>query len=1045
MKPLKIVMSAFGPYADRTELDLSGFGGHGLFLITGDTGAGKTTVFDAVAFALFGEASGSVRGVDTLRSDFAAPDAKTYVELTFIHKNKEYFIYRNPRYDRPKKSGNGMTTENPDAALYLPGGGVISGYREVTTKIIDLLGLSCSQYKQIAMIAQGEFLRLLLADSKERGDILRRVFNTGLYQIAQTILKDMEREAKKRLDDIAGSIRQYIAGASFPDTAEGNILSEKAITAGIHDAAFFMDELLALISEDGKALADCRLRMDKLDKSLAVQIELLTQARYTNQAFDDLDKTREKMSYLESQADKISEMAKKLRDSEAALYMISPLEAALQRELEAEKRLAHEIDATETEISEQAAELEALKNNYIAQQQKEPEREMLASAIDRLKNALPQYDLAEKLQADIERLDRERVSLISEQESLKNRKATASRLKEAAEKELEELSDTDVKLSLCRNEAERLEEAHMKLSGLRRDLGELNSLRAESARLENDFISIRAEYEALNHSYIRLEAEFYREQAGIIAASLEDGKPCPVCGSLDHPHKAMVSEDAPNEGQVTAARQKAENARRKMQETSNTVSAGKAETKLARERLIKAASELFPEPDISPGRLSELIESAVSDLGKKKRENSEKQELYQKQSVRRTELKDRLAALEKSICENEDSIKHLETEISGITASLSSKSGELKALKASLEFSDREQASAELKRHSEALDSMKDALKKAEASYHTLKTALERNEALLKDQKLRLAETSRARGEARLAFASKLSECGFTGEDDYRVAKKTESEINDMKRGISEYQDAVKAAGQDMTRLLRETDNKIRQDIGKLEIGRHELELEKRRAYEQSQELVARLGVNEPAAKALKASITAAAEYQKDYLLLSNLSKTANGELAGKQKLVFEQFVQAFYFDRILHEANKRLRIMTNSRYELYRCERPADLRANTGLEIDVLDNYTCRARPVRSLSGGESFKASLSLALGLSDVIQSCAGGVEVDTLFIDEGFGALDAESLEQAVSILGSLVAGNRLVGIISHVEELKERIDRQVIIKKGNTGSSICVIA
>jgi exonuclease SbcC len=246
---------------------------------------------------------------------------------------------------------------------------------------------------------------------------------------------------------------------------------------------------------------------------------------------------------------------------------------------------------------------------------------------------------------------------------------------------------------------------------------------------------------------------------------------------------------------------------------------------------------------------------------------------------------------------------------------------------------------------------------------------------------------------------------------------------------------------QDLQRLSKETENKQKQDMELLETVKQKLEQEKRQADESIRTLIARLGTNEPIAKALRKALSNAAVYQQEYLLISNLSKTANGELAGKQKLAFEQYVQASYFNQILIEANKRLKIMTNSRFELLRREDAADLRSQTGLEIDVLDHYTGRIRSVKSLSGGESFKASLSLALGLSDVIQSYAGGVEIDTLFIDEGFGALDAESLEQAIQTLAGLAAGNRLVGIISHVSELKERIDRQVVIQKRNSGSTV----
>ncbi|NLL39818.1 MAG: SMC family ATPase [Clostridiales bacterium] len=1045
MKPLKIVMSAFGPYGDKTELDFTKFGNRGLFLITGDTGAGKTTVFDAIAFALYGEASGSVRSVDTLRSDFADRNTKTYVELTFLHRGREYMIYRKPRYERPKLSGQGLTTENPDATLFLPGGDVISGYRDVTAKVSELLGINYKQFKQIAMIAQGEFLQLLLAESKERGEIFRRVFNTELYQSAQLILKDMEREAKKLCDGISGSILQYIAGISCPDTEQGRTLSEKILAADIHSATHILEDLKALISQDRQTLDVCRLDLDKLGRELASQIELIARARYINQAFDDLEAVRKTLHSLEELADEYSRKEKLLKDAQGALYTVSPAETIYRRESREKENLSRDICALEEEIRRQAAERDALDKEYEAQRKKEPEREELASEIHRLTKLLPRYDAAEKLEEELKRLNKEHLSLVSQRDKLKEEKDAASEQKNAISEELEELADIRVELSSCKYEADRLEETMARLSGLQNALTDLSRLQEENSHLVHKFSELQAKYEAINNSFLRLEAEFFQEQAGIMAASLKDGMPCPVCGSVTHPQKAALSKDAPGEEQVNKARLRAESARIKMQQASENASAKQAETKLARDNLMKSAVGYFPnlDPSISLSQLEELIKSAVIDCAQKQKENIEKMELLKKQSRHKQLLKEQIMSLEKTMTENEKNSAELERQITRAVSAISDITGQLKTLRASLELPDREQAEKQISVRSERLGQLKTDLKNAEDAYLKITSALKSNTALLADQKQRLTDAERLTQEAFEIYTGKISQLGFANEDAYHGALKTEEEIKELKKEIQDYQDAVKAARQDVARLLRETDNKNRQDIEKLEKAKLELELKERHIDEKVQGLISRLGVNEPIYGALETGILKAEDYQKEYLLISNLSRTANGELAGRQKLAFEQYVQAFYFDRILREANKRLLIMTSNRYELLRRDRAADFRAQTGLEIDVLDNYTGKVRPVKSLSGGEAFKASLSLALGLSDVIQSHAGGVEIDTLFIDEGFGSLDSQSLEQAIQILGTLVAGNRLVGIISHVDELKERIDRQVYVKKGVSGSSIFI--
>lgn len=1049
MKPLKVVMSAFGPYADRTELDLAAFGGQGLFLITGDTGAGKTTIFDAVAFALFGEASGSVRSADTLRSDFADPGTKTYVELTFLHRGKIYSITRNPRYERPKKSGGGVTTENSEAVLQLPGGDVITGYRDVTAKITELLGITCRQFKQIAMIAQGEFLQLLLADSKERGDIFRRVFNTGLYQTAQRLLKDGEREAKKRCESVEQSILQYIHGIACPENEQGRTLSSIIAAATAYSAEDVLSELRNLIAADAALRDNFKQQSDKLDKALAAQISAITQARYINQAFSGLEAVRAKQKALEERREEYNRRMKALQNAEKALYTVFPLESAFLREKETEQKLTRSISALDADIQAQTKVLKELDDAWQAELKKEPEREKLASAVDRLTKTLPQYDASEMLKVELRKLSKRQLSLAAATEDLTRKKADLASRRKVTSEELERLADTEVKMSVCEQEAKQLQTFRSGLLDLQDSLSDLSGLQAEGTKLQRQFSEAQAAFQAANMVYTEKETAFFREQAGILASTLKDGEPCPVCGSTSHPRKAAPAADAPGEAELRKLKQKADLARQGMQKASEQSAAKLAEIKRAQEQLIRSAEAYFPDiadvgREMVKERLSGLIEPALAESMRRQEENDEKYLQLKEQAARKKICREQLAHLEQSLQENEKATALNEQQKSETGAAFAAKAGELKALRASLEYPDREQAAAAIKEWAHKLDFMKRAFKEAEDAYHALKNRLDGNKTLRTDQKERLSATIQSKAEALAAYTDKLSQCGFPDEGAYHDALKTEAEISNLKLSTEKYRDAVKTVEQDLLRLTKETENMQRQDMEQLEAERQRLENQKRQTDESMRTLTARLGANEPIARALEKSITGAAVYQQDYLLISNLSKTANGELAGKQKLAFEQYVQASYFNRILVEANKRLKIMTNSRFELLRREDAADLRSQTGLEIDVLDHYTGRVRSVKSLSGGESFKASLSLALGLSDVIQSCAGGVEIDTLFIDEGFGALDSESLEQAIQTLAGLASGNRLVGIISHVSELKERIDRQINIKKTVYGSSIQVI-
>lgn len=1047
MKPVKIAMSAFGPYAGRTELDFSPFGGQGLFLIAGDTGAGKTTIFDAIAFALFGEASGSVRSVDTFRSDFADPNTKTFVELTFVHRGKRYVIARNPRYERPKKSGEGFTTENSDASLSLPDGDIVTGSRDVTAKVVDLLGITYGQFKQISMIAQGEFLRLLLADSRDRGEIFRRIFSTEIYQKVQLLLKERESEAKRACEDGEQHILQYISGISCPDDEACGILREKISVASIHNASEILSELNALIERDRSARMTCRRQIEKLAKEHTDRVSAITQAQYINQAFDDLDRAGSRNRELLARLDEHNEQTGKLQNGEIALHIIRPLEDAYHRELQEEQNLLQSIDTLNADIAAQAQDLEKLRKAYQEESEKESDREKLASLIDRLASTLPRYEKLELREKELRESEARRTSVLSAWEELRQRNASLLEQKGNISANLELLEDTEVRLSRCAQEKERLAAVRIHVLELQESLSAVAKRQRECSRLQQEFLDAEKTCDDANRTYAENETVFFREQAGILAASLKDGYPCPVCGSTSHPHKALTMAAAPSETELHEMKGKCDLARRNMQDISGRLAAKRTEVTESEAQVRKMAKEYMPDVDdhMACEQIAVRAGSELESVREKQRENEDTCTQLQKRKEEKRQLKDLLATVEQSLIETGKEVAEKERESSDLSSSIAAGNGELKVLKESLEYSDKDQVTAVIDRKRQELASLKEAFQTTDNAYHTCRNELQGKQTLLADQKKRLKTAEKKRARAHGAYEEQLAESGFADDDAYRTALKTESEIRELKRAVEQYQDAVKATEQDLQRLAQETEDKVRQDIGKLEAQMADLKQHQHQTEEMLRELSSRLGINERVAESLVRELADAKDQREKYLLISNLSKTASGELAGKQKLAFEQYVQASYFNRILCEANKRLKIMASGRFELLRKEDATDLRSQTGLEIAVLDHYTGRIRSIKSLSGGESFKASLALALGLSDVIQSYAGGVEIDTLFIDEGFGALDTESLEQAIQTLVGLTEGNRLVGIISHVSELKDRIDRQILVCKGRSGSSISVVS
>lgn len=1061
MKPLKIEISAIGPYANKTQLDFTQLGGQGVFLITGDTGAGKTTIFDAIAFALFGEASGSIRTVDTMRSDFADPLTKTYVEFTFLHKNKVYTIQRNPKYERPKKNGQGLTTESADAVLTLPSGEVMTGYKDVTNKVIDLLSINYRQFKQISMIAQGEFLQLLLADSKERGDIFRRVFHTEFYQTVQRMLKDKEKQAYKRCNETIQSILQYLNNIILPENDENAILKSLIQEATIHSAPDISEELKELNTKDNQVKEALTKQSVDLLKKYENHIQMITKAIYVNNLFQDLQKTVQTKKELEEGATEQNLKKFKFSLGEKALYTVFPYEKDYLREKETLESLVENQRNIEKNLLMKAEEYSKSQEIYLSEKDKESDREGLFTEIDRLHTLLPQYDMADRLENEIVDLSQRVDELKIKWTQIEEVRNSHSLQKDYLKRELECLDGIELKLNTCEQELKNRELEIKKLDGIKNTLNNM-------VQIHSDYLIIQEEYKTAEHAYMKAnavlvekESSFFREQAGIIAKTLKEEVPCPVCGSKIHPNPAVTLIDAPNEKELKSYRLQNEQAGKLLQKSSEAAAKKQTELKLATDQFMELTMEYFDEIEgyLELSQLSKNGNLYDTNTIKLMYTHMEKDDLelvkerdffhktiqdYKQQFAQQQTYKKNLGDIEIALESNHNELVALRQVLDQVQLSLSIKTGEYNAVKVNLVYQNKEEAKKLITTWSDQLNSLKKSFQDAQENYHKVKNELTSLESLLLNCKENIVLGKVKEDKANAIFKDVVLECGFNQIEVYHSALIPKEELLILQKEIETYEDLVKSTNQDMIRLEQETKGKEETDLSVLEFQKETLEKEKASLDAALEIIIARLGSNMNTAKALDHAIVQSKSVQEDYLQISLLSRTANGELAGKQKLAFEQYVQATYFSRILLEANKRLRIMTNGRYELLRREDPLDLRSQTGLEINVLDNYTGRSRSVKSLSGGESFKASLSLALGLSDVIQSYAGGVEINTLFIDEGFGALDGESLDQALQTLVSLTEGNRLVGIISHVSELKERIDRQILIKKTSSGSMIKIV-
>ena len=918
MRPIQLNISAFGPYAGRVELDLNQLGEGGLYLITGDTGAGKTTIFDAITFALFGEASGSSREPDMLRSKYADSEIPTEVELTFEYAGRTYTVKRNPEYIRPAKRGTGMTVQKADAQLILPDGNVAVSPKAVNQKIKEILGLDRKQFSQIAMIAQGDFLKLLLADTKERQGIFREIFKTGYYQTLQDRLKAESGKLADQCTAARNSVSQYISGILCDE--EGPLAGNTArARAGELPAADVM-ELLDLLLEQDQAV-DCE-RKEELDRLEA-----------------ELGKANQRLG-----------KAKELEDAKKSL-------------MQAETRREEQQNA----FAEADAQLFIVKERQLRRTSAENELAVLESV-------LPQYEKLNQLRNNAADAEKKKKEFLEKTVHLEENIQKETALQAARKTEQKALEAAGQQKQQLQHQIDSLEQKQNQVRALRRMILNCQSDAADLKKQQSVYRAFQRIADDAQERYANMNRAFLQEQAGILAETLEEGVPCPVCGSLEHPCPAEASIEAPTEAQLKEAKQKMDQAVETAAEASRTASQMKGNVDTQMKVLLQNAEEILGEADAD--RL-DTMERMAEDL-----QNQQticirqfQQELLQEENNIRKKLK-----LDREIAQREDTIAAMQSDVLMYRQNLTAAETKLEEMKKQQEdlaeglpYGTLDDALQHKKELQLCIDNLRKELVQAEDRFNQCQNALTELQGRIAQLKVQLQQS-----------------------DGYSLAE----------------EEARKAE------LTREKEILL----GKL------------------QKVRTRLSSNAAVKKKIEEKSGELTSLEERWAWVKALSNTANGNIMGKEKVMLETYIQMTYFDRILVRANRRLLSMTGGQYELVRRQVADNNRSQSGLELDVIDHYNGTQRSVKTLSGGESFKASLSLALGLSDEVQSSAGGIRLDTMFVDEGFGSLDEESLQQAIRTLAELGEGNRLVGIISHVGELKEKIDRQIVVTKAKTGGS-----
>ncbi len=932
MQPLLLTMSAFGPYAGETEVAFEKLGRQGLYLITGDTGAGKTFLFDAIVFALYGEASGNAREPSMLRSHYAKPDTQTYVTLRFLYQEREYEVTRKPEYQRPSKRGGGMTVSRAEAVLSYPDGHIVTKSKDVTRAVVELLGIDRGQFTQIAMIAQGDFLRLLYAKTEERSGIFREIFHTRFYLALQERLKSETGMLRASCEEYKNSIEQYRDGILWEEYKPGMATEEER---GKLTTQQLLEELESMLADQRKSQEALSCDRKKLDDAIEQNHQIIGAAKAAERMREALEKAAAQSRELQPQLSSLEEKLKQLRGRKPQMETLRQ-----QMHLEEEKLPVYET-------------VRHLKEEYA------------------------------KRTEEIQHREKERTGKRKTLQQLQDTYGHTVR-------RLEELQDIDIQKVETERQVERKERQNAGCQETIRQVEEIGRLQEELSVRQQTYQAAYSRQLEQKQIFEDLQKRYLDDQAGVLAQQLTDKNPCPVCGSCSHPKKAVRQANAPDQNRVEQAKARWEQENAAMRQASEAAGRVKGTLdgllqilrgKLTTDKIGEEESGSFRQEWMAESGLQE----ALSWLKEQQKENQAQLKAQRKkleQFEKLQEERERQKTVKRSLeTEMEEAVRHdreAEEQIAALQKEQEQLSGRMKEQEKMLPYAKREEALAQIEQKRRQIVEYEQTLEQTEQDFQEMEKA-------------------------------------------YRDAmQRRETLSGQLEKGAPD------------------------QEVDAVYVEQERLQQIREEKEEQYQELLHRHETDRRIKEAIAKQHTDLQHTEQRYRMIGELSATFNGALTGKDKVMLETYVQMQYFDRILQRANTRFMVMSSGQYELKRRVQAENQKKQSGLELDVTDHYNGTVRSVKTLSGGEAFLASLSLALGLSDEIQSISGGIALDTMFVDEGFGSLDAESLGQAIRILQGLTQGRRLVGIISHVGELQERIDRKLIVTKSVEGSQVKLV-
>lgn len=1040
MKPISIEMCAFGPYPKKEKLTFKEDGG--LFLICGKTGAGKTTLFDAITYALYGQTSGDKnRDAESLRSTFAEPGTETYVELELEHDGKIYKITRKPNQMRPAKRGGGMTEQKSSVELLMPDGHTYSR-KEAEAHIAEFTNLDINQWRQVVMLAQNQFMKFLTADSKDRTVILNTIFDTKRFDAYTVELKERMMNLSRQTEQEKSLIDRDLEKAKGPEDSQALPLLREYVSKG--NCALHSEDVSAaleqLIKEDAALLETKEKEKEEQEKVVDGLPQQLTSAEQKAKIFEDYREALEKKKALESSKESMDVLRERNKRVNIAKSKVKPIQDRYKSESDKLKALLEDIQRAEKELEDARKEMDRLQKELETQKESEPEAASYDKEAGLIEAELPKYtQLKEKTEA----LENRRTKYSEDEAALIEGKVALDTLLGTINTDSEFITAHSGDLA----QSTKLENDKNSVKQIIANIDDAVSLSDEYDRLKTEYDSkvsehetAYSEWESKNEEVSAMRSAYLSGQAAVLAEQLEEGKPCPVCGSVHHPCKAVKADHVPGSAEL----EKVEKELKKLFDTVESALGKKNDAfgllsgcdgKLSSKLKALGLDEALRGQDLDTS-LTSLKETKESELETIEAKICELSESMEKVKLINDTLPANRAEYKEGMAQYDRDAAALQNE----KASIAGEEGQIESIKETLRFDSKEKAEERIYELKRASGRIRDDIQKADDQYKAAVTDFHSKDGILKEKKSNEDNYRTTRDATFKEYGSALIDNGFKSEDEYIGFLKFEGTLETDQETVSNYDlDCSKVKG-----TIESLENTIgdTEPPGDLE----ELRAKKDSADELFQQTIrdcASISTRKTDNTEIRTKFLKDTEKIGKLLhqegLLKELFDAANGD--NDKRMTFNQYVLAQRLDNIIVSASEQLGKMSAGRYEIKRKEEAGDRRSVHGLDLEILDRHSNEKRAVQTLSGGESFMASLALSLALSYTIQSNARGRRIEALFIDEGFGSLDQDTVDQAINVLTNISDGMN-VGIISHVPRLLECIDNKILVEyTTGKGSSI----